>query len=66
MAFGIPDVDPALDPPLCDCGEYLPGPGEDCRFCGAHNPDPDEIADLRAEAAIARAEDDRMFGEDEW
>lgn len=66
MSYGIPDVDPALDPPLCDCGEYAPEPGENCRECGAHNPDREELAELRAEAQEARWEDEHMFPEPEY
>lgn len=66
MSYGIRDVDPALDPPMCSCGEYAPEPGEVCQECNEYNPTPDEIEDLRAEAAIARIEDDRMFPEPEY
>ena len=56
------------EPPLCaDCGEVAE-PGSDCPGCGAHQLDQADIDEARAEAAIARIEDARMFPEpdDDW
>lgn len=64
MPYGI-SLEPP-DPPLCHCGEVAPELGEICEGCGDRMPDAEEIEERKAEAAIARAEDDRMFGEEPW
>jgi hypothetical protein len=55
-----------LDPPLCNnCGEVAE-PGTACPACDEHQLDAAEIEDLKAEAAISRAEDERMFPPDDY